>query len=258
MNRLLLSSSRGFALLLCALAPLSGFAASDAPLFRSVLIDGQANLFSLSDSTGAARWVKLGESFEGWKLDAFDAATQRLTLTRDDKSLTLSLADASVASAAAGADRATVADADALLQKMRFEEMITKSIEAQQSAMAKNMGKMMGGASPEDQAKFAEFQGKIMKVMFDEMDLPGMRGDLAKLYADTFTATELKAQADFYSTPAGQAMVDKQPVLQERMTELMMPRMMKAMPKIQAMSMEFAKENAPKPATAKPTATATP
>ena len=110
-------------------------------------------------------------------------------------------------------------------------------------AMAKSMGGMMGKDLPPDEAaKVAAFQQKIMAAMFEEMDLPGMRQDVAKAYAETFSSAELKAQSDFYSTPAGQAMIDKQPQIQQRMTELMMPRMMKAMPKIQAMSQEFAKE----------------
>jgi len=48
-----------FALLL-ALAP-AARAVEDIPQFRSVLIDGQTNLFSLADATGAGRWVKLGK-----------------------------------------------------------------------------------------------------------------------------------------------------------------------------------------------------
>lgn len=245
--------------LAAALAPLARAADSvPLPQFRSVLIDGQSRLFSLADATGSGRWLALGETFDGWKLQSFDAAKQTLVLARDGQTRELSLATASIAQ---GENRmASVADADALLQKMRFEEMIRKSVEAQQSAMAKSMGSMLGkNASDEDRAKFGEFQQRIMQVMLDEMDLPGMRQDVAKIYAETFTASELKAQADFYATPAGEAMIDKQPLMQQRMTELMMPRMMKAMPKIGAMSREFAAEQkAAKDAAAKPAATPAP
>ncbi len=210
------------------------------PQLRSVLIDSQAPMFSLADSTGSGRWVKIGESFEGWKLESFDATKQTLLLSRDGEKREVSLEAAKLKDEQA---HATVAEADAVLQKMRFEEMIGKAIEVQQKAMAKSMGGMMGKDLPPDEAaKVAAFQQKIMAAMFEEMDLPGMRQDVAKAYAETFSSAELKAQSDFYSTPAGQAMIDKQPQIQQRMTELMMPRMMKAMPKIQAMSQEFAKE----------------
>jgi len=233
--------------LLLALAPVA-LPAAERPLFRGVLIDGQTNLISLADTTGAARWLKIGETFNDWKLAAYDASAQRLTLTHENETLELSLEAAQIA--AADNTRATVAEADALLQQMRFEEMITKALETQQATMAKSMGQMLGKNIPaEQQAKFAAFQQKIMKTMLEEMDLPGMRGEVAKVYADTFSAAELKAQADFYATPAGRAMIDKQPAMQQRMTELLMPRMMKAIPKIQAMSMDFAKENTPSPTT---------
>lgn len=235
------------ALLAClALLSFAGSAAhaaeAELPVFRSVLIDGQAPLFSLADATGSGRWVKIGETFEGWKLDSFDAAKQTLTVTHDGKTTELSLESGQLKNDAANT-KATVAEADALLQKMRFEEMISKTLEAQQSAMAKSMGGMFGKDMPEDQrTRMVEFQKKVMAAMFEEMDLPGMRQDLASVYAETFSSAELKAQSDFYTTPAGQAMLDKQPIIQERVTALMMPRMMKAMPKVQAMSQEFAKQ----------------
>ena len=244
----------GLALLLAlALAP-AARAAEVLPQFRSVLIDGQTNLFSLADGSGAGRWVKLGEAFEGWKLASFDAASQRLTITRDDVTRELGLADGSLGNGAAPVS-ATVADADALLQQMRFEEMIEKALTAQQEAMAKSRGQMMGKQkmSDADLARMGDFQKRAMKLMIDEMDIPGMRSDVAKVYAETFTAAELKAQADFYTTAGGQAMIDKQPAIQQRMTELMMPRMMSAMPKIQAMAAEFAPGKTPAKAPAAPT-----
>jgi len=49
----------------------------------------------------------------------------------------------------------------------------------------------------------------------------------------------LSGLADFYGTPAGQAMTAKQPELQQKMMEIIQPRMMAAMPKMQQMSQEF-------------------
>jgi len=63
---------------------------------------------------------------------------------------------------------------------------------------------------------------------------------MAKARAEIYTADEIRAQTAFYSTPAGRSTIEKQPRLQSRISELMMPRMMKAMPKIQAMAMEEA------------------
>lgn len=245
--RIALLASLGLTLSLASLAR----AEAELPQFRSVLIDGQASTFSLADATGSGRWLKLGETFEGWKLESFDAAKQTLTLSRDGTTRELGLEAGRIK---VGDSKASLADADALLQKMRFEEMIEKTIKSQQEAMAKSMSGMMGGKDmPEaERARMTEFQKKMMDAMFSEMDLPGMRKDLATVYAETFSSAELKAQSDFYSTAAGQALIDKQPVLQKRMTELMMPRMMKAMPKVQAMAQEFGKEEKARKAAAAP------
>lgn len=236
----------GLALLSAASAP-----AAELPQFRSILIDGQSRLFSLADNTGAGRWLALGQSFEDWKLESFDAATQTLTLSRAGATRQLTLDSARTREADA---KGSIADADALLQRMRFDELLEASLRVQQEAMTKSMGQMLGqNVSEADRADFVAFQQRVMELMFREMDLPSLRQDLAKIYADTFTASEIKAQADFYSTPAGQALLDKQPAIQQRMTEIIMPRTMKAMPKVQALAMEYAAEqaarkNAPKAA----------
>jgi hypothetical protein len=235
----------GLALLAAPSAP-----AAELPQFRSILIDGQSRLFSLADNTGSGRWLALGESFEDWKLESFDPATQTLTLSRAGATRQLTLDSALTREADT---KGTVADADALLQRMRFDELLESSLRVQQEAMAKSMGQMLGqNATEAERAQFVAFQQRLMELMFREMDLPGLRQDLAKIYADTFTAAEIKAQADFYSTPAGQSLIDKQPVIQQRMTEIILPRTMKAMPKIQALAAEFAAEQAAARAKATP------
>lgn len=222
--------------------PAARAAEAELPLLRGVLLDGSGNLFCLADATGAATWAKLGQVHAGWKLESFDADRQVLVLSREGVRRELGLETARIQASAAPA---TVADADALLEKMRFEDMIAKTIEAQQTAAIKAMGRLGGKNLPDaERERMAEFQTKVMKTMIEEMDLPGMRQDMAKAMSEIYTADELRAQSAFYSTPAGQATLEKQPQLQSRMTELMMPRMMKAMPKIQAMTQEHAKAEA--------------
>ncbi len=218
-------------------------AESELPLLRGVLLDGSGNLFCLADASGAATWAKLGQVHGGWKLESFDADRQVLVLGRDGIRRELGLETARIQTAEAPA---TVAEADALLEKMHFEDMIAKTIEAQQTAAIKAMGRLGGKNLPEaERERMAEFQTKVMKTMIEEMDLPGMRQDMAKALSEIYTAEELRAQSAFYSTPAGRATLEKQPQLQSRMTEHMMPRMMKAISKIQAMTQEHAKAEAP-------------
>jgi hypothetical protein len=237
-RRLLPALGLASLLAVAGLAPISAQTRVEPPLLRGILLDGAGTLFSLSDATGSAVWLKLGQSHAGWKLESFDAERQVLVVTRDGERQEIGLEAARIR---ADASRATTADADALLDQIRFEEMVSKSIELQQEAMMKAMNQMAGaGVSDAEKTRMMELQARMTKALLDEMDLPGMRQDMAKLMSEVFTAEELRAQSAFYSTAAGRATLEKQPMLQSRMAELMMPRMMKAMPKIQAMAQEAA------------------
>ena len=143
-------------------------------------------------------------------------------------------------------EKATLADADAVLTKMKFEEMFGKIFEQQKKSMAPTMKKMMGNMKGVDAAEAEAFQKKVMDTMYDGMKAEEMRGDVARIYSEVFTKGELQGLADFYSTSAGQAMIDKQPVVQQKMMEVMMPRMMAGMTKVQQLSADFAKEQAAK------------
>ena len=48
--------------------------------------------------------------------------------------------------------------------------------------------------------------------------------------------------AAFNSTPAGKAMIEKQPAIQGRIQELMMPRLMAVMPKVQQLGKDFSQQ----------------
>ncbi len=224
------------------LVSVAAFAAEPTvPQLRGVLMTGGDPVFSLSDGAGGSGWVAIGKTFDDWKLKSYDAGEGALTLERDGREVKVTLESAQIA--AAGPEKATVEQADALLQKMQFDDLIEKTIRQQQEAMMKSMRQMMG--QNQDAAateRVVEFQKRVIDVMIEEMDIPGMRTDMAQAYADTFTADELRGLTDFYATPAGTAMLEKQPDLQTKMTQIMMPRMMKAMPKIQRMGREFAEE----------------
>lgn len=219
------------------------------PTLRGVLMTGDGPLFSLASADGTARWVELGKKFDGWKLDSYDGTSGSLTLSKDGTTTQITLATAK-APAAAG-NQATLADATALIDQMRFTEMIRKTIDQQREAIGKMVRGMLAqqGIKGEEADKIATQQTKLIDIMLDEMNLEGMKDDVAKAYADLFTKEEIQGMGNFYNTATGQAMLDKQPELQARMQTIMMPRMMKAIPKVQQAAMQMAQEAAtPAPA----------
>ena len=238
----------------------TAFAAETAPLqLKGVLNTGKDKLFGLSTETGDANaWVSLGKGFQGYVLKSYDDTKSLLLLERDGKTYQVAMASEKIGVAdAAKGTPATLADAAAVIDRMRFEEMIAKTLEAQKKAMGRQiqmMSKQMGGnVDPKD---MAEYMDKVMDVMTTAMNIPQLKKDMAQIYAETFSKEELTALSDFQMTPAGQAMTDKQPTVQEKMQAVMMPRMMSAMPQIQQMGMEFGKQQQAKAEAAKAAAAA--
>ena len=224
-----------------------GSGAADAPLheLRGVLATGTERRFALSEPGGeSTAWVTVGQQFAGWKLKAYRPADDVLVLTRDGRDFDLKLSAGTVGQV--DATKATLADAEEMLGKMKFEEMLGKILEQQKQAMVGMTQKMTGNMKGVDAAEMAAFRSKMMDTMFSELSPEAMRGDMAKIYSETFTKSELKGLSDFYGTEAGRAMIDKQPELTQKMNELMIPRIMAAMPKVQKLAMEFSQDQAAK------------
>ena len=218
------------------------------PELRGMLATGADRRFALATpGDDQTAWVAVGGSFAGWKLSAYRPAEDSLVLTQDGKEVLLKLSASKVGVAV---EKATLADAEAVINKMKFEEMIGKVLAQQKQATVDMMKKMMGNPKGIDQADFAAFQGKIMDAMYAAMKPEEMKADFARIYSEVFTKGELQGLANFYDTPAGQATIDKQPEIQQKSMEIMMPRMMAAMPEVQKLSMQFAKEQAAKKAAA--------
>jgi len=242
-------------LVLALLATGVAMAADVAPFqLKGVLNTGREKLFGLSTQTGdSSAWVPLGKAFQGYALKSYDDAKSLLVFEHEGKTYELTLATAKIATAdAAQGTPATVADAAAVIDRMHFEEMMVKIMDQQKKSMAsgmsQQMAKQMGGkVDPKD---FADFQSKVMDVMAEAMNPAQMKKDVTEIYAQTFTKEQLAALGDFYDTPAGQALNDKQPEVQQKLQAIMMPRIMSAMPKVQELGMEFGKQQQAKAAAA--------
>jgi hypothetical protein len=238
--------------------------AGPAPELRGEITTGSERRFALALPGGTqTAWVGLGEIFEGWKLTDYNQAADSVALSKDGAEVTLQLSSSVILTPAAGggraapaatSTRATLADADAVLNKMRFDEMMGLMLEQQKKAatgMVRQITAQAGvaGTSAEEQA----FQGRLLDTLFAELTPAAMRGDIARAYSEVFTKEELQGLADFYTTPTGQAMVAKQAEISQKMMALVTPHLLAAMPKVQQLAREFAAAQAAgKPAAATP------
>ena len=221
----------------------SAGAAEKLPVFNAILTVGKEHRFVLVSQPGGkpSTFLQLGDKFDGYVLKGFDAKSGVLEIERDGKVSKLTLvADAAVTSAPATTP-ATIADASAMLTAMNFEKMMDQTMEGvkrqQASAMQKMVTQMAGNA---DREAVVEFQKKVVEVMMSGISGAEIQADVARLYSEIFSREELQALSAFYSSPVGQSFAEKQPIVTERMNELMMPRIMANMPKVQQMGREFA------------------
>src|SRR5260370_38897562 len=109
-----------------------------------------------------------------------------------------------------------------------------------ESAMEQMKNMMAGVAkqtnvSPEATEKAKAMQDKMFALIETEMSWEKMRAEYAKIYAEVFTPEEVKGLVAFYKSPMGQAFLDKQPLLIQKIMALAQKRIMEVTPKIQEM-----------------------
>lgn len=149
------------------------------------------------------------------------------------------------------------AKAEELLNLMNMPENTEKSFAMFKKMMPAQMEKMRQATGQTNHpANVSAQTDKIMDVITSELSWQKMKADYIALYADTFTDEELEAIIAFYKSPAGQALVKKQPELMKRSMELSQKTMLQVMPRIQAMAREMAEPAAaPTPVKASPPGT---
>ena len=229
-------------------------AAESLPLFNAILTVGKEHRFVLLDASGkTSSFLTLGESFGGYKLKAFDAKAGVLELERDGRVSRVTLmSDAAIANAPAAKIPATVADAEVVLNKMKFEEMMERAMQGQKKMLAAQFQKMGAqmGAQGADPAEVTAFQKKITDEVFSVLDAKTLKNDVSKIYSEVFTKQELDQISAFYSTPLGEMLNTKQPEVQEKLGTIIQGRMMEVMPRVQKMGQEFAAQQKAKKAAA--------
>lgn len=81
-------------------------------------------------------------------------------------------------------------------------------------------------------AEFEALQKEIIEVSLNETKI--MVKSLGKIYAETFTEDELQGMKSFYESKSGKAMIEKQPIIMQKMMPLISTMQMNLKPKMDA------------------------
>jgi hypothetical protein len=150
-----------------------------------------------------------------------------------------------------------MAATDKVLKALRYDEMMAKALNEQKRVIRQMIGMAILRGTPQEEIE--AFQQKAMDSAMVGLSPEEIHAVAARSYVETFTADELRAIADFYNSPAGEAFLAKQPQVQQKIMETLRPRVTEARQKIQQMTRDFvaqekakAAEQAAKAAAAKP------
>ncbi len=133
-----------------------------------------------------------------------------------------------------------------LLNLMKMQETITSSFAAVKQMLPGQMEKMRQTMGPTSKpSPTPEQTGKLMDMISQELSWDKLKEGYIALYAETFTADELKGLIAFYESPVGQAYIQKQPELTKRSMVLTQGMMLKIMPKMQNLIKEMQSDSTP-------------
>jgi len=95
---------------------------------------------------------------------------------------------------------------------------VTKQMDGMVDAMSRGFAKGANAGNSEAGKKLSDQFDTSMKKLLEYKDQ--MITDFANLYAETFTAEEMKAVADFYRSGAGAKFISKTPELMKKGAEI--------------------------------------
>ncbi len=135
---------------------------------------------------------------------------------------------------------APLAFADQASKSAKIEQLLAAmNVEQQQKEMLGQIQQLVTSQvksqmpSQPDAAKIEDLQKKMFALIGEETSWQKMKPVFVQVYSDTYTEPEIDGILAFYKSPAGRAMVDKQPTLTSKMMTSMQAQMGEIMTKIQ-------------------------
>lgn len=142
-------------------------------------------------------------------------------------------------------DASKRAKLDELFTLMKLDKMMSQMMDLGMQQANGALNSSIGSEMPPAiKAHFDDYMKKVRAVVAAELEWKSIEPEYINLYADNFTEAQVDDLLAFYKSPAGQALLEKTPVITQQSMQLAQARMMKVIPKIKTLADEFAKEAA--------------
>ena len=154
-------------------------------------------------------------------------------------------------------DPKKVAAIEELFSVQKLDQLQHQMVSQLESVMTGQIEKPVldGVSSPEERdkirAEVRTFEKQLFTLVEERVNFDKLKPEYIKMYDQSFTSEELSAIISFYKSPAGQAYLQKLPVLTTKSVELASKLMAETMPEIQKMTtdwVESMKKKYPEPA----------
>jgi len=128
-----------------------------------------------------------------------------------------------------------MAKAEEFLRVSHTEQMLNQTMSAVLSQTKSGVMQKMFGITltPEQTKQSEDLQVKLGEILTSVLSWEKLKPIYVKLYADTYTEQEMDGIIAFYKSPAGEAMLAKNPLIMTKANELVQQQMATAMPQIQ-------------------------
>jgi hypothetical protein len=123
-----------------------------------------------------------------------------------------------------------------------MKSVMASSMQQGQQMMKAMLGDEAASISPDDQKIVDRFTAKIQGIVTDELAWDKLEPDYTDIYAKAYTEDEVDGILAFYKSPAGIAMVEKQPQMVAAAQKLVLVRVQDLGPRMQQAMLDFKAE----------------
>ncbi len=150
--------------------------------------------------------------------------------------LLLSLCTFISAVSAEAQTKASPATIEELLKAAKFDQTMNAMAGQMDTIMGQTVSQALAGKdlSPDAMAKVKTATAKMTAAIKEDLSPEKMREMVISIYSEVYTDEEIRAIINFYKTPAGQALITKQPLVMQKTMAWMQQKMGEIMPRIQA------------------------
>ena len=134
------------------------------------------------------------------------------------------------------AEPASTESIENLLTAAKAEALLNSMCANLETAMRQGMAESLKGKKldAKQQKLVDSMPAKMAQVMREEMSWSSMKPLYVQIYKDSFTQEEVDGLLAFYQSPAGQAMINKMPVVMQKSMVVVQQRMGPLMQKMEA------------------------